>query len=121
MRHFFFFFLTSLVCDSSPVTLNLFSTRHECFTSDVGLTRPRLVSCILLTSLMDPPESLDLSYSLKNILYQLSISFFVFVFGDIDFARLYIIVDCCSTLAGLCLPCSFVEYPGRSLSSLFIR
>ena len=32
--------------------LNLFSTRHECFTSDVGLTRTRLVSCILLTSLL---------------------------------------------------------------------
>ena len=40
------FFDVTLVCDSSPVA------RHECFTSDVGLTRTRLVSCILLTSLM---------------------------------------------------------------------
>ena len=32
--------------------LNLFSSRHECFTSDSGLTRTRLVSCVLLTSLM---------------------------------------------------------------------
>ena len=33
-------------------SFNLFSTRHECFTSDVGLTRTRLVSWILLTSLI---------------------------------------------------------------------
>ena len=33
-------------------SFNLFSTRHECFTSDVGLTRTRLVSWILLTFLI---------------------------------------------------------------------
>ena len=48
MRHFF---LTSHSSATRHQWLNLFSTRHECFTSDVGLTRTRLVSCILLTSL----------------------------------------------------------------------
>ena len=28
-----------------------FSSRHECFTSDSGLTRTRLVLCVFLTSL----------------------------------------------------------------------
>ena len=46
------FFLTSHSSATRHQWLNLFSTRHECFTSDVGLTRTRLVSCILLTSLM---------------------------------------------------------------------
>ena len=45
-------FLTSHSSATPHQWLNLFSTRHECFTSDVGLTRTRLVSCILLTSLM---------------------------------------------------------------------
>ena len=45
------FFLTSHSSATRHQWLNLFSTRHECFTSDVGLTRTRLVSCILLTSL----------------------------------------------------------------------
>ena len=49
MRHFF---LTSHSSATRHQWLNLFSTRHECFTSDVGLTRTRLVSCILLTSLI---------------------------------------------------------------------
>ena len=44
-------FLTSHSSATRHQWLNLFSTRHECFTSDVGLTRTRLVSCILLTSL----------------------------------------------------------------------
>ena len=46
------FFLTSHSSATRHQWLNLFSTRHECFTSDVGLTRTRLVSCILLTSLI---------------------------------------------------------------------
>ena len=46
------FFLTSHSSATCHQWLNLFSTRHECFTSDVGLTRTRLVSCILLTSLL---------------------------------------------------------------------
>ena len=45
-------FLTSHSSATRHQWLNLFSTRHECFTSDVGLTRTRLVSCILLTSLV---------------------------------------------------------------------
>ena len=45
-------FLTSHSSATFHQWLNLFSTRHECFTSDVGLTRTRLVSCILLTSLV---------------------------------------------------------------------
>ena len=45
-------FLTSHSSATRHQWLNLFSTRHECFTSDVGLTRTRLVSCILLTSLI---------------------------------------------------------------------
>ena len=40
-------FLTSHSSATRHQWLNLFSTRHECFTSDVGLTRTRLVSCIL--------------------------------------------------------------------------
>ena len=44
-------FLTSHSSATRHQWLNLVSTRHECFTSDVGLTRTRLVSCILLTSL----------------------------------------------------------------------
>ena len=46
-------FLTSHSSATRHQWLNLFSTRHECFTSDVGLTRTRLVSCILLTSLFN--------------------------------------------------------------------
>ena len=46
------FFLTSHSSATRHQWLKLFSTRHECFTSDVGLTRTRLVSCILLTSLL---------------------------------------------------------------------
>ena len=46
------FFLTSHSSATRHQWLNLFSTRHECFTSDVSLTRTRLVSCILLTSLV---------------------------------------------------------------------
>ena len=45
-------FLTSHSSATRHQWLNLFSTRHECFTSDVGLTRTRLVSCTLLTSLL---------------------------------------------------------------------
>ena len=48
-------FLTSYVYYSSATRhewLNLFSSRHECFTSDSGLTRTRLVSCVFLTSLL---------------------------------------------------------------------
>ena len=54
MRHFF---LTSHSSATRHQWLNLFSTRHECFTSDVGLTRTRLVSCILLTSLESGNEN----------------------------------------------------------------
>ena len=46
------FVLTSHSSATRHQWLNLFSTRHECFTSDVGLTRTRLVSCFLLTSLL---------------------------------------------------------------------
>ena len=51
-------FLTSHSSATRHQWLNLFSTRHECFTSDVGLTRTRLVSCILLTSLITVKGSL---------------------------------------------------------------
>ena len=47
------FFDVILVCDSSRVALLcLFSTRHERFTSDVGLTRTRLVSRVVFTTLI---------------------------------------------------------------------
>ena len=58
------FFLTSHSSATRHQWLNLFSTRHECFTSDVSLTRTRLVSCILLTSLLYVRTSLSLSVSL---------------------------------------------------------
>ena len=45
-------FLTSYTSATRHEWLNLFSSRHECFTSDSGLTRTRLVSCVFLTSLM---------------------------------------------------------------------
>ena len=45
-------FLTSYSSATRHEWLNLFSSRHECFTSDSGLTRTRLVSCVLLTSLI---------------------------------------------------------------------
>ena len=45
-------FLTSYSSATRHEWLNLFSSRHECFTSDSGLTRTRLVSCVFLTSLM---------------------------------------------------------------------
>ena len=51
-------FLTSHSSATRHQWLNLFSTRHECFTSDVGLTRTRLVACILLTSLLIDPSLL---------------------------------------------------------------
>ena len=44
-------FLTSYSSATRHEWLNLFSSRHECFTSDSGLTRTRLVSCVFLTSL----------------------------------------------------------------------
>ena len=44
--------LTSYSSATRHEWLNLFSSRHEWFTSDSGLTRTRLVSCVLLTSLM---------------------------------------------------------------------
>ena len=45
-------FLTSYSSATRHEWLNLFSSRHECFTSDSCLTRTRLVSCVLLTSLL---------------------------------------------------------------------
>ena len=45
-------FLTSYSSATRHEWLNLFSTRHECFTSDIGLTRTRLVSLVFLTSLL---------------------------------------------------------------------
>ena len=45
-------FLTSYSSATRHEWLNLFSSRHECFTSDSGLTRTRLVSRVLLTSLV---------------------------------------------------------------------
>ena len=45
-------FLTSYSSATRHEWLNLFSSRHECFTSDSGLTRIRLVSCVFLTSLL---------------------------------------------------------------------
>ena len=45
-------FLTSYSSATRHEWLNLFSSRHECFTSDSGLTRTRLVSCAFLTSLL---------------------------------------------------------------------
>ena len=44
-------FLTPYSSATRHEWLNLFSSRHECFTSDSGLTRTRLVSCVLWTSL----------------------------------------------------------------------
>ena len=44
--------LTSCLSATRHEWLNLFSSRHECFTSDFGLTRTRLVSYVLLTSLI---------------------------------------------------------------------
>ena len=48
MRHFY---LTSHSSATRHQWLNLFSTRHECLTSDVGLTRTRLVSSRFVFSL----------------------------------------------------------------------
>ena len=48
-------FLTSYSSATRHEWLNLFSSRHESFTSDFGLTRTRLVSCVLLTSLLFLP------------------------------------------------------------------
>ena len=61
-------FLTSHSSATRHQWLNLFSTRHECFTSDVGLTRTRLVSCILLTYLLSvsKPLSFSLAFTLKT-------------------------------------------------------
>ena len=59
-------FLTSHSSATRHQWLNLFSTRHECFTSDVGLTRTRLVSCILLTSLLSVVHTAHLEWTIKN-------------------------------------------------------
>ena len=45
-------FLTSYSSATRHEWLYLFSTRHECFTRDAGLTRTRLVSRVFLTSLL---------------------------------------------------------------------
>ena len=46
-------FLTSCSSATRHEWLNLsVSSRHECFTSDSGLARTRLVSCVFLTSLL---------------------------------------------------------------------
>ena len=52
-------FLTSYSSATRDERLNLFSSRYECFTSDSGLTRTRLVSCVLLTSLTEGNSNLN--------------------------------------------------------------
>ena len=55
-------FLMSYSSATRHEWLNLFSSRHECFTSDSGLTRTRLVSYVLLTSLMRKKHSQEHFY-----------------------------------------------------------
>ena len=54
-------FLTSHSSATHHRWLYLYSSGHKCFTSDVSLTRTRLISRVLLTSLVVPPHTAPVS------------------------------------------------------------
>ena len=61
-------FLTSYSSATRHEWLNLFSSRHECFTSDSGLTRTRLVSCVFLTSLITQNQQIARTSPLRSFI-----------------------------------------------------
>ena len=59
--------------------LNLFSSRHECFTSDSGLARTRLVSCVFLRGAWTDRDTNDIFAHCSLIFYFLDFKFSNFV------------------------------------------